>query len=135
MSQKIKSISIVTARIVLGLIFLIFGLNFFLQFLPMPPQSPGPAESFTSGLFLSGYFFPFLKAMEILIGIALLAGILVPLVLVMLMPITINILLFHVFLTDSVAMSVVMLALHLYLAWGYRDYYTQLFAAKGLARV
>ena len=134
MSQKIKSISIVTARIVLGLVFLVFGLNFFLQFLPMPPQE-GAAESFTTGLFLSGYFFPFLKALEVLIGIALLAGILVPLVLVILMPISINILLFHLFLTDSAALSVIIIGLHLYLAWGYRDYYTPLFTSKGLARV
>ena len=134
MSQKIKSISVVTARIVLGLIFLIFGLNYFLQFLPMPPQS-GPAESFTTGLFHSGYFFPFLNALEVLIGIALLAGLLVPLVLVILMPVTVNILLFHLFLTDSVIMSVVILGLHLYLAWGYRDYYTPLFTTNGLARV
>lgn len=134
MSQKIKSISVVTARVFLGLVFLVFGLNFFLQFLPMPPQE-GAAQSFTTGLFLSGYFFPFLKALEVLIGIALLAGILVPLVLVILMPISINILLFHLFLTDSVVMSVIIIGLHLYLAWGYRDYYTPLFTAKGLARV
>lgn len=134
MSQKIKSISVVTARVVLGLVFLVFGLNYFLQFLPMPPQD-GAAESFTTGLFLSGYFFPFLKALEVLIGIALLAGVLVPLVLVILMPISINILLFHLFLTDSVALSVIIIGLHLYLAWGYRYYYTPLFTAKGLARV
>lgn len=135
MSQKIKSISEVTARLVLGLIFLIFGLNYFLHFLPMPPQSGGAAESFTTGLFLSGYFFPFLKALEVLIGIALLARLLVPLVLVILMPITINILLFHLFLTDSVMMSAVILGLHLYLAWGYRDYYRPLLTAKGLVRL
>lgn len=135
MSQRIKSISVVTSRIALGSIFLIFGLNYFLQFLPMPPQSAGAAESFTTGLFLSGYFFPFLKAMEVLIGIALLAGLFVPLVLVILMPITINILLFHLFLTDTVAMSIVILALHLYLAWGYREYYMPLFHTKGVVRI
>jgi putative oxidoreductase len=135
MSQKIKSISMVIARLVLGLIFVIFGLNYFLQFLPMPPQSGGAAESFTTGLFLSGYFFPFLKALEVLIGIALLARLLVPLVLVVLMPITINILLFHLFLTDSVVMSVIILGLHLYLAWGYRDHYVPLLTAKGLVRL
>jgi uncharacterized membrane protein YphA (DoxX/SURF4 family) len=135
MSQRIKSVSLVTARVVLGLIFLIFGLNFFFSFLPVPPQSGGAAESFTTGLFLSGYFFPFLKALEVLIGIALLARLLVPLVLVILMPITINILLFHAFLTDSVLMSVVMLGLHLYLVWGYRDYYKPLLTTKGLVRV
>lgn len=135
MSHKIKSITVVSARILLGLIFLVFGLNFFLQFLPTPPQTGGAAEGFTTGLFLSGYFFPFLKAIEIVLGIALLIGAFVPLALVILMPISINILLFHVFLTDTVVMSVVILALHLYLAWAYRDYYKPLLKPKALASI
>lgn len=132
MLHKIKSIGVVSARTVLGLIFLVFGLNFFLQFLPMPPSAGGAAESFTTGLFMSGYFFPFLKALEVLLGIALMAGAFVPLVLIILMPISLNILLFHVFLTDNAVMSILILVLHLYLAWAYRDYYKPLFKVKAL---
>lgn len=135
MSHKIKSISVISSRIVLGLIFLVFGLNFFLQFLPAPPQTGGAAESFTTGLFLSGYFFPFLKGIEVVLGVALLIGAFVPLVLVILMPITLNILLFHVFLTDSAVISIVIIALHLYLAWAYRDYYKPLFKPKAFAHL
>jgi uncharacterized membrane protein YphA (DoxX/SURF4 family) len=101
MPQKIKSISVQTARIVLGLIYFVFGLNFFLQFLTTPPQAGGAAESFTTGLFLTGYFFPMLKGLEVVLGLALLVGAFVPLTLVILMPISLNILLFHVFLTDN----------------------------------
>jgi putative oxidoreductase len=119
----------------LGLIFLIFGLNYFLQFLPTPPQAGSAAESFTTGLFLSGYFFPVLKGLEILIGIALVAGLFVPLVLVILMPITINIILFHTFLTDSALMSIIILVLQLYTAWGYRDYFKPLLSRNALAKV
>ena len=133
MSAKIKSLSVVTARIVLGLIYFVFGLNFFLNFLPMPPQSGGPSESFMSGLFQSGYFFPFLKGIEVILGAALLVGVFVPLVLVVLMPISLNILLFHVFLTDNPIMSIVIIALQLYLAWAYRDYYKPLFQRKASA--
>jgi len=100
-----KSISVISARIVLGLIYFVFGLNFFLQFLGTPPPAGGPAESFTTGLFLSGYFFPMLKGLEVILGLALLIGIFVPLTLVLLMPITLNILLFHVFLTDNATLA------------------------------
>ena len=61
MATKIKSISVVTARIVLGLIYFVFGLNFFFHFLPTPPSAGGVAEAFVGGLFQSGYFFPMLK--------------------------------------------------------------------------
>lgn len=133
MSTKIKSASVVIARIVLGLIYFVFGLNFFFHFLPTPPSSGGPAEDFTTGLFQSGYFFPFLKGAEVILGGLLLAGTFVPLALVILMPISLNILLFHVFLTDNAIMSVVIIALQLYLAWGYRDYYKPLFNRRSTA--
>lgn len=135
MSHKIKTIGVVGARVLLGLIFLVFGLNFFFQFLPTPPQTGGAAESFTNGLFLSGYFFTFLKAIEIILGIALLTGAFVPLALVILMPITINIFLFHAFLTDNPLMSVVILALNVYVSWAYRDYYKPLLKPKAFAGV
>ena len=133
MSTKVKSIFVVTARIVLGLIYFVFGLNFFLHFLPNPPSSGGPAENFTSGLFQSGYFFPFLKGAEVILGGLLLTGTFVPLALVILMPISLNILLFHVFLTDNAIISVVIIALQVYLAWAYRDYYKPLFHRKSVA--
>ncbi|SHH19909.1 hypothetical protein SAMN04488109_3130 [Chryseolinea serpens] len=133
MSTKIKSIGVVSARIVLGLIYFVFGLNFFLHFLPTPPSAGGPADSFAGALFQSGYFFPFLKGLEVVVGILLLAGVFVPLALVVLAPISIHILLFHAFLTDNVVMAVVILALNLYLAWSYRDYYKPLFAPKATA--
>lgn len=133
MSQKVKSISVVSARIILGLIYLLFGLNFFFPFLGTPPQVDGPAESFTTGLFMSGYFFPLLKGLEVILGLALLARVFVPLALVLLMPISVNILLFHVFLTDNAILSIVMVALQLYLAWAYRDYYKPLFQQRAVA--
>ena len=133
MATKIKSLSVIFARIVLGLIYFVFGLNFFLQFLPNPPSNGGPAENFTTGLFQSGYFFPFLKGAEVILGGLLLAGTFVPLALVILMPISLNILLFHVFLTDNAIISVVIIALQLYLAWMYRDYYKPLFNRKSIA--
>ncbi len=131
MSTKIKSISAIAARILLGLIYFVFGLNFFFHFIPTPPPSGGVADAFTGGLFQSGYFFPVLKSIEVVLGALLLAGIFVPLSLVILMPISINILLFHVFLAPAGnVMGIVIVLIHLYLAWAYRDSYKPLFAPK-----
>lgn len=132
MSHKIKSLSVVSSRIILGLIYFVFGLNFFFQFLGTPPPAGGAAESFTTGLFMSGYFFPVMKVIEVTLGFALIVGVYVPLALVVLMPITVNILLFHLFLTDNAIMSIVMVGLQLYLAWMYRDYYKPLFEQRAL---
>ncbi|HPM29036.1 MAG TPA: DoxX family membrane protein [Chryseolinea sp.] len=131
MSTKVKSISATTARIVLGLIYFVFGLNFFFHFIPTPPPSGGVADAFTGGLFQSGYFFPMLKGLEVVLGALLLIGFFVPLALVVLMPISINILLFHAFLSpDNTIMGIVIVSLQIYLSWFYRDYYKPLFSPK-----
>jgi uncharacterized membrane protein YphA (DoxX/SURF4 family) len=130
MSIKIKSISVVAARVVLGLIYFVFGLNFFLHFIPTPPSAGGVADAFVGGLFQSGYFFPMLKSIEIVLGAFLLIGLFVPLALVVLMPISLNILLFHAFLAGNATMGIVIVLLNLYLAWAYRDYYKPLFNRK-----
>jgi len=131
MSIKTKSIIAVSARVVLGLIYFVFGLNFFLQFLPPQPQPEGVVAAFTGGLFQSGYFFPVLKGIEVITGALLLMGFFVPLSLVVLAPISVQILLFHTLLAPAGApMGIVILALNLYLAWVYRDHYKPLFERK-----
>lgn len=105
------------ARIILGLIFVIFGLNGFFNFLHMPPM-PEKAGAFLGGLFATGYFFPFLKGLEVLCGLALLIGAFVPLALVILAPIVVNILLFHAFLAPSgLPLPLVIAALMVYLSF------------------
>jgi uncharacterized membrane protein YphA (DoxX/SURF4 family) len=108
------------ARLFLGLVFTVFGLNFFLHFLPTPPTPPR-AAAFAGALFGSGYFFPLLKAIEVAAGIALLSGRLVPLALTVLAPIIVNIVGFHLFLAPSgLEIPLAVLAAELYLAWTYR---------------
>ena len=63
------------ARIALGLVFFVFGLNGLLHFLPQPPL-PAAAVPFVGGLASTGYFFPLLKVTETLAGALLLAGVL-----------------------------------------------------------
>ena len=59
------------ARIVLGLIFTVFGLNGFFNFMPAP-AFPEPAGAFLGALAGTGYFFPFLKITETACGVLLL---------------------------------------------------------------
>ncbi len=109
------------ARLFLGLVFTVFGLNFFLHFLPMPPAPPR-AAAFAGALFASGYLFPLLKATEVAAGLLLLSGLLVPLSLAVLAPIIINIVGFHLFLEPSgLPIPLALLAAELYLAWSYRS--------------
>ena len=132
-----NTLSITIPRIVLGLIYFVFGLNFFLHFIPQSGPAPeGAAAAFTGGLFQSGYFFPFLKSVEVVFGLLLLLGWLVPLSLVVLMPISVNILLFHLLLAPAgfpVILSLLIVILNLFLAWHYRNYYIQLFKVKAQA--
>jgi uncharacterized membrane protein YphA (DoxX/SURF4 family) len=108
------------ARLFLGLVFTVFGLNFFLHFLPMPP-APQRAGAFAGALFATGYLFPMLKTLEVIAGLLLLTGRFVPLTLAVVAPIIVNILGFHLFLEPSgLPLPLAMLAAELYLAWTYR---------------
>src|SRR6266404_1296969 len=88
------------ARLFLGLVFTVFGLNFFLHFIPAPPPAPR-AGAFAGALFASGYLFPLLKTTEVVAGLLLLSGRFVPLALAVLAPIIVNIVGFHLFLAPS----------------------------------
>ncbi|OUR97281.1 hypothetical protein A9Q84_13220 [Halobacteriovorax marinus] len=105
------------ARLLLGTIFFVFGLNGFFNFISMPPL-PEEAGKFMGGLAGSGYFFPFLKVCEILSGLLLLAGAFVPMALVILAPIILNIFLFHIFLAPGgMVLAIVLVLLECYLAF------------------
>jgi len=81
-------------RIILGLILIIFGANKFLQFMPMP-EPQGDAATFMGGLAASGYMFPLLGVLEILIGILLILKKAVPFALILLAPLAVNMVLYH----------------------------------------
>src|SRR5262245_59362782 len=108
------------ARVVLGLLFLVFGLNYFLNFLPPPPAPPEKALAFFGGLMAGGYVMPTVKAIEVAAGIALLSNRFVPLALTLLAPIIVNIAAFHFLLAPSYPMPIAIVALVLYLAWTHR---------------
>jgi len=121
---------IVIARVLLGLIFVVFGLNGFLQFLPQPAV-PQPAMAFFGALAASGYMIPLLFASQIVGGALLLLG-MVPLGLVILVPVIVNIVAFHVFLAPGgLPVAVVVAGLAGFLAWTHREAYRPLFTPPG----
>jgi len=86
-------IATLIARILLGLLFLVFGLNGFLHFIPMAPP-PGLAGQYMGALFLSHYLVA-VFLLQTIGGALLLVNRFVPLALVLLGPVLVNILLFH----------------------------------------
>src|SRR5258706_2858422 len=87
------------ARYLAGLIFLVFGLNGFLHFIPFPPPS-GVAGQFMGALFASHYV-TFIFALQILAAVLLLANRFVPLALAILAPVIVNILAFHALMAPA----------------------------------
>src|SRR5690349_886950 len=108
------------ARTLLGLAFVVFGLNYFLHFLPQPP--PEPAAGAFLGALVDGKVIGLAKIIEIAAGLALLSNRFVPLALTLLAPILVNITLFHgVFAPAGLVIPLALVGLELWLAWAYRD--------------
>src|ERR1700677_5064384 len=101
------------ARILLGLVFLIFGLNGFLQFIPMKRFPTGLAGEFLTVLIQSHYVL-FVSAIEIAGGALLLVNRYVPLGLTLLGPVIVNIFLFHLLMERSGLPGAIVIAI----LWG-----------------
>jgi putative oxidoreductase len=93
-------IASVIARFLLGLIFLLFGLNGFFHFLPMSPPPSGTAAQFFGALYVSNYLVV-IFLLQIVGAILLLLNRYVPLALTLLAPIIVNILLVHLLMAPS----------------------------------
>ena len=109
----------------LGLLFLVFGSNFFLNFLPMPPGPPegSPPALFMAALYPTGYL-AFVKVFEILGGLLVASPKTRNFGLLVLGPIIINILCFHVFLTKGATLidpvNILISVLAVFLLWSGR---------------
>lgn len=117
------------ARILLGLVFTVFGLNGFLHFIPNQPM-PQPAIDFFGALAATGYMIRIIFLGQLIGGVLLLLGVAVPLGLVILAPMIVNIFFFHLFLAPGglpIAFAVV--ALEIFLAWRYQDSFAPLFSS------
>lgn len=123
--MRISKLLPAATRVLLGLVFLVFGANKLLHFIPQPPLPPA-ALPFLTGLIASGYMITTLAIVEMIAGVLLLAGRFVPLALTVLAPIIVNIALFHTVLAPAPGMVVFLLAAELYLAWAYRSAFAAL---------
>ena len=113
----------IIARILLGLVFVLFGSNAFLHFLPMPPLPQGVTGEYLHAFFASGYVYV-ISGFQVIGGLLLLIGRFVPLGLIILAAIIVNIWTFHLLMApDPAAMvpAVVVSILELFLVWSYRD--------------
>lgn len=116
------------ARLLLGLIFFVFGLNGFLNFINMGPMPTGLAGQFIGALAQSHYFWV-IAGLQVVGGALLLVNRYVPLGLVLLGPVIVNIVLYHVFLNPSGAvMAIVVVILWLIVFYRYRQNFSGIFA-------
>jgi uncharacterized membrane protein YphA (DoxX/SURF4 family) len=107
------------ARSLLGLAFVVFGLNFFLHFIPQPPIAPEAGAYL--GALVTGKILLMIKVIEVTAGLLLLTNRFVPLALTLLAPVEVGILAFHgVFEPASILIPVILAVLSVYLAWAYR---------------
>ena len=119
----------VIARFLLGLIFLVFGLNGFLHFIPASPPS-GTAGQFVGALFVSHYLVP-IFLLQIISAVLLLINRYVPLALTLLAPIIVNIVLFHLLMAPSgLALAIVVTVLWIVVFLSVRSAFTGLFQQR-----
>src|SRR5204863_8549654 len=115
----------VIARFLLGLIFLIFGLNGFLHFIPSPPLT-GTVGQFVVALFVSHYLVV-VFLLQLIPAVLLLINRYIPLALTLLAPIIVNILLFHILMAPSgLALALVVAVLWIVVFLGVRSAFSGL---------
>jgi putative oxidoreductase len=120
-------IAALVARILLGLIFFVFGLNGFLHFIPMGTLPSGLAGQFLNALLQSHYVL-FVSAFQLAGGVLLLVNRYVPLALTLLGPVIVNILLFHLLLERTgLVVAIVVSILWGILFFHHRQYFSGLF--------
>jgi len=122
----------IAARVLLGAVFVGFGLNGLLNLFPLPPAD-GAAAVFIAGLIASRYFFPMLFVTYLGTGIALLTGRFVPLALTVLAPAIVNIAVMHLFVPSSgteFGLAALVTVLEVFLAWCYRAAFRPMLRAR-----
>lgn len=104
-----------TVQIILGLVLIFFGLNGFFQFAPAPQFSEAAVNLFTA-LLNAGYFIPIVSIVFLITGLLFIWNRYVALGAIVLLPITINIVLFHIFLDiGTILFGLIVFILNIYL--------------------
>ena len=128
--KREMKIIVLIARVLLGLVFLVFGLNGFLNFLSLGPMPSGLAGQFMGALFVSHYYWV-IAALQVVGGVLLLVNRFVPLALVLLGPVIVNILCYHVFLNHVGAPpAIVVTVLWFIVFYWNRQHFSGIFAQR-----
>ncbi|MBI2510864.1 MAG: DoxX family membrane protein [Opitutae bacterium] len=131
--SRFARIAVHVARILLGLVFFVFGLGALLNWFPPPPPETLPPKlvAFDAAMRSSGYLFGLVKGTETAMGVLLLLNRFVPLALVILAPVIVNIVLVNLLMAPfGLPVALVVLALEIYLAWAHRRAYAPLLTAR-----
>ena len=124
-------IAALLARLLLGLVFLVFGLNGFLHFIPVPPPREPLAGQYLGALALSHYFVV-IYLLQLLPGVLLLANRFVPLALTLLGPVLANVVFFHAFMApEGLPLPVILSVLWLVVFYYHRAAFAGLFQVRG----
>ena len=119
-TKSFGRISTAIVRVLLGLMFLVFGLNGFLNFIPAPKDMPQEIMNVIGALMKAGYM-TVVSGAEVLVAVLLLTNRFVPLALALLAPIVVGIITYHVAMQPAtIGPGIVVLLMELYLAWAYR---------------
>jgi len=115
----------------MGLAFAAFGLMGLLHLMKPPKDLPQAAIDFMNAMNGTRYFFPLVSGTQFVVGILLVFNRFVALALVLIMPILVNIILYHIFVQpEGIAPGAVLMAFELYLAWVYRKAYRPLLTPR-----
>ena len=117
-------------RVLLGVMFLVFGLNGFLNFMPAPKNLPPDMITVSTGLMKGGYM-AVVSATELVVALLLLTNRFVPLALALLAPIIVGIITFHLAVAPAtMGPGIAVLVMELHLAWAYRGAFRPMLRAK-----
>jgi uncharacterized membrane protein YphA (DoxX/SURF4 family) len=123
-------IAAIIVRTLMGLLFLFSAIVGLFKLIPQP-EVTGRVKEFMSGMEATGYLLPLISITQLVCSIAFISGRFVPLATVMIFPITLNILLFHVFVDPKgLPVAIAVMLANLFLAYYYRKNYATLLAAK-----
>lgn len=122
-------IAAIICRVLLGLGFTVFGLNIVHPFLPQPPMPPGSPPAQFAALMGPSHWMTLIGIVQLAGGLLVLIGRTAPLGLLLLAPVLVNILAFHIFLTggEGLGPGLVFTALELFLLYCYRSYFRPIF--------
>src|SRR5260370_41149981 len=127
-------IAILISRILLGTGFFAFGLNILHPFLPSPPPPEGSLAAQFVTVMVPSHWMALVGAVQLLGGLLVLAGRTVPLGLVLLGPVLVNILAFHIFVLGGhgIAPGLVFTVLEIFLIYAYRSYFRPIFTVSAV---